>query len=103
MTCEVSSVAYLQPTVQWRVNGSLLMNTNGVVIYQIPNFQLSNEGDYSCVVTTKYWSVSSDTVNVKIAGVCLCLCLCVCVCLCMLCVDTYIYACGIKSFSLTTE
>ena len=77
--CEVSSVAYSQPTVQWRVNGSLLRNdtlTNGVVIYQLPNFQLSNEGDYSCVVTTKYWSVSSDTVNVKIAGVSVSVCAC---------------------------
>ena len=77
MTCEVSSVAYSQSTVQWRVNGSLLRNdtlTNGVVIHQILNFQLSNEGDYSCVVTTKYWSVSSDNVNVKIAGVSVCVC-----------------------------
>ena len=103
LMCEVSSVTDAQAMVQWRLNGTTLKTdtlTNGVVTYQIDSFRSSDEGDYSCVVISKYWNFSSDAVNVKMAGVCMCLCVCVhvcvfvcaCVCLCV-CVCVCVCAC----------
>ena len=104
LMCEVSSVTDAQSMVQWRLNGVTLRTdtlNNGVVTYQINSFQSSNEGDYSCVVTTKYWNVSSDAVNVKMAGVCVCVscvftCVGVCMCMCMyvcVCVCVFVSMC----------
>ena len=59
--------------VQWRFNDDPLPDndimSNGGAAYQINKFESSKEGDYSCVVSTAYWSVSSVTMHVGTAGV----------------------------------
>ena len=66
MSCGVSPMTE-QINVLWKFNGSHVDN-DGSVTYTIDSFQSSNEGYYSCVVTTKYWSISSVDLYVKTAG-----------------------------------
>jgi len=73
LTCRVSPVTNAQLTVQWRfrdgrIDGGTNPLINGVTTYTINDFQPSHDGDYSCVVTTEYWSVSSANMYVRIAG-----------------------------------
>ena len=66
----------VQPNVLWKFNDNHI-NTNDARIdtngdgttLTINSFRSSDEGYYSCVVTTKYWNVSSVHLHVKAAGV----------------------------------
>ena len=77
--------------IQWRFKGMDLSLTSaplssGIANHTISNFQTTDEGMYSCVISTDYWSVTSTNLFVKMAGVCVCVCagahyvctLCVC-------------------------
>ena len=68
LTCEVSPMT-VQINVLWKFNGSHIDKNDGDLTWTIDSFQWSNEGYYSCVTTTKYWSVSSVDLHLKAAGI----------------------------------
>ena len=68
--------------IQWRfngvdINGASEELSSGIATHTVTDFQITNEGMYSCVVSTDYWSVTSTNLFVKMAGVYMSVCLCV--------------------------
>ena len=71
LMCEFPPDIGVQFTVLWRFNGDSMGEGN--MTMTINSFRLFNEGCYSCVVSTEYWSISSIDLCMKLAGMFLCI------------------------------